>query len=215
MKLDDLLSSQDGSPGVPSDRLRATLLAELAVTPMRSWRADVVRLVGACWLLIAAVAGVLIAMGWVTVAFLAERASTIVGLLGLAAAFAFVAIAPRQGRRVSIALGVAAVAMVGLVLARQTGQVSAAPAWVCSVSQLLIAAAPMIFGLSLLRQSAVTPGRAAVLGVAVGTTGAILGELVCEQGFAHVALWHVGAWALLAGAAAVASRRLVPRSFAP
>ncbi len=215
MKLDALLVGQNTSASKPSEAMRAAVLAELDVAKVCSWRADVVRVVASSWLLVLGVAGVLLAGGAISVSHLAGRAPNILGLMGLAAAFSFVAIAPRQRGRVSLALGVGAVAMIGLVFARQTGQVSALPQWVCSLSHLAVAAGPLAFGMSLLRHSAVSAPRAALLGLAVGTTGAILGELACDQGWSHVAIFHVGAWVVIAVVAAVVSRRIVPRSFAP
>lgn len=215
MKLDELLSAPDPSVGQASDRLRAAVFAELEVPAARSWRGDVLWVIGVCGLVAAAVGVALIAGGAATVTHLADRAAAIAGLLAIGAGCAFTALAPRRRSRLGVGFALAAIGMVGLVLARQTSSVSSAPAWVCTLTHFTVAVAPLLFGLSLLRKSAVDPIRAGLLGLAIGTTGAIVGELACEQSWAHVAIWHLGAWALVGAVAALAARRIVPRSFAP
>ncbi|NOK14161.1 DUF1109 domain-containing protein, partial [Corallococcus exercitus] len=51
--------------------------------------------------------------------------------------------------------------------------------------------------------------------LAVGTVGAFVGELACEQGPGHVATYHLGAWALLTLMTWALSKRLKPRTYAP
>ena len=45
--------------------------------------------------------------------------------------------------------------------------------------------------------------------------GALLGELACGRGSAHVLLFHLPAWWLVAGAVVALARLQRPTSFAP
>lgn len=217
-KLDDLLSSASRPSGVPDqahESMRAALFAELEVPPARGWRGDVVMVVGVCWLAIVLAAVVLLAVGQVQPSLLLSRALPLSGLLVVGAFCAFAALAPRRPGQLLAGFAVAAVGLVGLVWVRGEGHASTMAPWVCTVSHLGLGAGPMILALAVLKKSAIHPARAALLGLGVGATGAMLGELACEQSWAHVAVWHLGAWAGLAAIASVVSRRLVPRSFAP
>lgn len=215
MKLDELLSAPDPSAEQASDRMRAALLAELDLPPARTWRGDVLAVFGGCTLVFFAAAAALVVSGSVKPDQLIARAVPIGALLALGAVCTFAALAPRRRGALAGGFALALVGMVGLVLARHTSTPGTAPAWVCTLSHLAVAAAPLVFGLWLLRKSAIDPLRAGLLGLAVGTTGAMLGELACEQGASHVAVWHLGPWLLLGLIAAIASSRIIPRSFAP
>jgi hypothetical protein len=215
MKLDELLSVADPSVGQASARLRAAVFAELEVPPARSWRGDVLWVVAACGLVASATAIALVAGGVASITHLTDRAAAIAGLLAIGAGCAFTSLAPRRRGRLLIGFALAASGMIGLVLSRQTASVNSLPAWVCTFTHFTVGLAPLGFGLSLLRKSAIDPIRAGLLGLAIGSTGAIVGELACEQSWTHVAIWHLGAWALLGAVATLVSRRLVPRSFAP
>lgn len=215
MKLDDLLSAPDPSAAPPLDRVRAAVFAELEVVPARSWRGDVLWVIGACWLLVLAVGAVMLAGGALDPSHLAERAIPIGALLSIGGACAYTALAPRRRGQLMIGFAIGLVGLVGVVLARQTHGIGTAPQWVCSASHLAVGIAPLTLALALLRKSAIDPLRAGLLGLAVGTTGAVVGELACEQSWAHVAVFHLGAWILLGVISGIVSRRLVPRSFAP
>lgn len=216
-KLDDLLNSAsnptEGKEGLA--QLRAAVFAELEVPPARSWRGDVVMVISVCWLAFVLSAVVLLAVGQLAPSLLMSRALSLSGLLFVGAFCAFAALAPRRPGQLLAGFAVAAVGLVGLVLVRGEGHVSALAPWVCTVSHLGLSAGPMILALAVLKKSAIDPARAALLGLGVGATGAMLGELACEQSWAHVAVWHLGAWAGLAAIASVVSRRLVPGSYAP
>lgn len=215
-KLDDLLSAPDPAADAPTDKLRAAVFAELdAAAPKRTWRADVVLLVGLCWGLVMAAGVVLFVAGEIHLDHVVQRVVPLASLFLVGAYCAFAALAPRRRTRLVAGFLVAAVGLVGLVLVRGAGVVSTAAPWVCTLSHLSVGAAPLVLALTLLRKSAMGPVRAALAGIAVGTTGAMLGELACEQGWAHVAVWHLGAWVGLVLVAMAVSSRLVPRSFAP
>jgi hypothetical protein len=124
-------------------------------------------------------------------------------------------LAPRRRGQVLAGFVVAGAGLIGLVAMRGAGTPSSAAPWVCTLSHLSIGAAPLLLALALLRKSAIGPARAALAGLAVGTTGAMIGEIGCEQGWMHVLVWHLSAWVALAIVAGLVSRRLMPRSFAP
>ena len=216
-KLDDLLSSAASQPAPDEgmNQLRAAVFAELEVPPARSWRGDVLMVIGVCWLLLLATAGVMFAAGQLEPALLLQRTLPLTALLVIGAVCAFASLAPRRPGQLLGGFVVAVVGLVGLVMVRGEGHVSAAAPWVCTVSHLALGVGPLVLALALLRKSALSPARAALTGLGVGTTGAMLGELACGQSWAHVAVWHLSAWVGLAMVAMVASRRLVPRSFAP
>lgn len=216
-KLDELLSaSKTNSANEPGlEKLRAAVFAELDVPPKRSWRADVLLITGVCWLAFLAAAAVLFLAGQLTAAHLISRLVPLSLLAGVVAVSSFAALAPRRPGQLIIGYVIAAIGLVGLVLLRGEGHPSETPAWVCTVSHAALGAGPLGLMLAMLRKSALGAARTALAGLAVGATGAMLGELSCEQGFAHVAVWHLGAWIGLAVIALLIGRRLVPRSFAP
>ncbi len=214
-KLDDLLSSAAEPSGSPDGRLRAAVFAELELPPARSWRADVLMVIGVCWLSFVLAAVVMLAAGQLQPALLTSRALPLTGLLFAGAFCAFAALAPRRPGQLLAGFGVAGAGLLGLVLVRGGGHISETAPWVCTLSHLGLGAGPMVLALTVLKKSAIHPARAALLGLGVGATGAMLGELACEQSWAHVAVWHLAAWGGLAAIASVVSRRLVPRSFAP
>jgi hypothetical protein len=136
-------------------------------------------------------------------------------LAGVVALGSFAALAPRRLGQLIAGYVIAVIGLVGLVLLRGEGHPSTTPEWVCTVSHLALGAGPLVLMLAMLRKSALGAARTALAGLAVGATGAMLGELACEQSFAHVAVWHLAAWIGLGVIALLVARRLVPRSFAP
>ena len=204
----------------PLAKARAAALAELrAAPPAVSWRRLAARLVAAevAFSLVAIAAT--LAGGLARPADVVGHLLTVAPLLAVCAAGAVAAIAPRLGRpgvawRVAV-LAAAPAVMALLVFARGPGVPSATPGWVCSVSHLGVGLAPLVFVLVALRQSAPSWTRAGAAGLGAGTTGALLGELVCRRGAQHVLVYHLGAWVLLALACVALSRWLKPRTFAP
>ena len=198
-KLDDLLAAAQNDPDPASGLgIRAKVFAELDAPPARGWRGDLLLLVGLCAALIAVAGGVMFALGALDPALLAARGGNLVALFLVGACCSFAAIAPRRRGRVLAGFAAATAGIVGLVAIRGTGVVSATAPWVCTLSHLSIGAAPLVVALLLLRNAAISGPRAALAGLAVGTTGAMLGELACEQSWMHVAVWHLGAWLGLA-----------------
>jgi len=129
---------------------------------------------------------------------------------------AWAALSPRGRvpRRWGVGLAMACAAT--LVFARGTPNTTPTlPAWVCTASHLALGIVPLVVALVALRGAVFQPLRALCAGLSVGTTGAFIGELACEQDWRHVASYHLFAWALLALVALVLSRSLKPRSYAP
>lgn len=215
-KLDDLLQQAANDPDPAAGLgLSAKLLAELDAKPARGWKGDLLLVVGLCAALISVAGAVMFFAGALDPALLVARAGNLVALFLVGAFCAFAAVSPRKRGRVLAGFGAAAFGVAGLVLVRGAGVVSTAAPWVCTLSHLSIGAGPLVAALLVLRKSALSSSRAALAGLAVGSTGAMLGELACEQSWAHVAVWHLGAWLGLAVLSVVVARRLVPRSFAP
>jgi Negative regulator of sigma F len=195
---------------------RAAMQAELS-RPRTSWKTQALRLVGATLGL-----GVLIGVGalgsgaaepstlvarWVSLAMLA-----MVGPL-----LAFSAARPgsrwlRRGAWVGAIFGA-----VTLVVTRpaEVLSMSTSPEWVCTLSHLGVALPAIGVALMLLRGMAFNAGRAVAAGLAVGTTGALLGELMCGRNAAHIAVFHLASWALAAVAVVALSFASKRSSFAP
>ena len=85
----------------------------------------------------------------------------------------------------------------------------------CASCCLGLALPAAVVALWMLRGMAFNLSRAIAAGLAVGTTGALLGELMCGRDAAHIAVFHLSSWTLAAIAVAALSTRLTRRSFAP
>ncbi|XXF79259.1 DUF1109 domain-containing protein [Myxococcaceae bacterium GXIMD 01537] len=214
----DTLLTQEHRPA-PEALARALGAAreELALAPpMRRWRAQAAWTFAASAGLSVAVAGVLLALGQVSGAALLGRAPMLALLLTTSAVGAWGALSPR-GRRLRLAgLALSLVSAAALVVTRASPHAAPTlPGWVCTASHVGVGLVPLVVALLGLREAAFSFPRALVAGLSVGTTGAFVGELACEQGWRHVAGYHLAAWALVTLAALVVSRSLKPRSFAP
>jgi hypothetical protein len=197
-------------------RARAAALDELRAAPVPTpWRAQARRLAGAFVATgVAAAAAALVAAiaDW---GGIAARAWLLAQLLALAAVAGFAALAPRlHGARTAV-LVAAPLLMAELVLARGAGLPSQTPEWVCSVSHVALGLLPLGAALWALRQCAWRWPRALAAGAGAGTAGALLGELACRRGGAHVLVHHVGAWLAIVAICVLVSRRARPRTFAP
>lgn len=203
-------------PRARLEEMRAALLAE-AARPRRTWRR------GAAWLLVAStglavlVAGVAAALGEYGASVVAGRWLTLLlvgvtGPLAVAAAVRPGGAAWRVAAAVAAALGAAA-----LVATRPVEALAphASPEWVCTASHLAVAVPAVVVAGLVLRGFARSLSRAVVAGVGVGTTGALLGELLCGGAAAHIALFHLGAWLVATVVVTLVSLSLSRRSFAP
>jgi hypothetical protein len=217
LDLDGLLSQEPPRDGAAAERVLAAARGELALRrPVRRWRTQAAWLMTASGGLALTVAGVMLAAGAVAGSTLLGRAHLLALLLGTCAVCAWGALSPRGHwqRRAGVAL--AMVSAAALVLARGTPHTASTfPEWVCTASHVAVGTVPLVVALLALRSAVFQPLRALVAGLAVGTTGAFLGELACGQGWRHVAGYHLLAWGLVTVAALVISRSLKPRSYAP
>lgn len=212
-KLDDLLM-QTAQSTSPLDRAREALTAELRKPAAPSWKASLAMPVAAAWVIMVGASAALIALGDAT-PLLASRLPLIVSLALLTGLSGWLAVAPlgRAAPVVGAVLGLAAAA--GLVLVRGAGLPSQTPEWVCGVSHLGAGVIPLGFMIAALRRASPNPWRALAGGFAVGTTGAVIGELACSRGWDHVLKYHLGAWLMIAVVCLVLSRRIRPLSYAP
>jgi hypothetical protein len=215
--LDTLLSQAPPTNAAALQRALAGARQELALKrPVRRWRAQ------AAWVFATPMA---LVIGITAVVLLAGQAS-LPGVLGKWPLFALLwftagicawgALSPRGRRARLVGIVLSTVSAAVLVLSRATPSApSTLSGWVCTASHAGVALLPMAVALLTLRSAAFHPLRALSAGLAVGTAGALVGELVCAQDWRHVAGYHLSAWALVAGGALVLSRYLKPRSFAP
>lgn len=213
----DFLGKYSPEPADPEalNKIRASVSNELGL-PARSWKGQALMLFGASFGVFAIVAVVVLAIGQARAELLPTRLVTLFPLMATSALCAFAALAPRR-RSIRIAAIFSALSSGVLLVVARSGvdRISATPEWVCTALHVAAAVVPVIAAVLLLRSTAPSPLRAAVAGLSMGTTGAMLGELVCEQGLRHVALFHLGAWAIVVALCLVVSRLVPPRSYAP
>jgi hypothetical protein len=213
--IDQPLTPQPARPEALS-AVRAAMLAEAARPRGRGWKASAGFVAGATLGSFALIALGGLVSGAVTLDLLLRHAVAMAPVLAVCAAACVTAFVPRGGLARLTTLGLGLTAAVLLVLLRAPNALpSSSPAWVCTVSHVGVAVLPGIIALVTLRRSAFNLLRATIAGLAVGASGALLGELVCEQGPLHVLLFHLPAWTFSALAVAFISSRLTPRSFAP
>jgi hypothetical protein len=196
-------------------RIRARLHAELAAQPPRGYRFHLAWCLAATTgLSLVGAAAMALTGGWAAPG-LAVHLPSLALLLALQGLGLFVALAPRTARlRIAGVLAALTSMAVVAALSRHVSD-GVAPPWVCTLSHLAFDAVPLAVLVWHLRFAAPSAGRALVGGLAAGTGGAFLGELACGRGVAHVAAYHLPAWALVAVAAVALSRVVRPRSFAP
>jgi hypothetical protein len=215
--VDSLLLSEPPSNATALERALAAARQELALKrPVRRWRTQAVWVFSSTVAMVGLVAAVLLFQQQVTAETLLHRAP-LFGLLWLTAAVcAWSALSPR-GRWLRLVGSLMAMASAAtLVFVRGASSVPPAlPGWVCTASHIAVAIGPLIVSVIALRAAVFRPMRALVAGLAVGTSGALVGELACAQDWRHVAGYHLTAWAVVALVEVVVSRFLKPRSFAP
>lgn len=215
--LDNLLTQAYPADAASLGKTLEAARQELARSrTVRRWRTQ------ALWVFISTVAlavlnaAALLVMKQMTVGTLLSKAPLFVLLWITGAVCAWGSLSPRGQRLRTAGVGLSVVSAVALVLMRGEPLVeSTLPGWVCTASHVAVGLGPLIVAALALRSAAFRPMRALVAGLAVGTTGALVGELACTQGRMHVLGYHLTAWAVIAAVEWVVSRALKTRSFAP
>ncbi|ABF88965.1 carotenogenesis protein CarR [Myxococcus xanthus DK 1622] len=217
MDLDSLLTQTPAKDNAALERVLAAARGELALRrPVRRWRTQAVGLMAASAGLGLLAAVVLLAVGAVTGPLLLARAPLLAMLVGTSAVCAWGALSPKGRWMRRLGVGLAVVSAAALVLARGAPHSPPSfPGWVCTVSHLAIGVVPLVVALFALRGAFFQPLRAVVAGLSVGSTGALLGELACEQDWRHVLSHHLLAWVVITVVLVVISKSLKPRSYAP
>lgn len=208
-------------PALPLDaqaraRVRAALLRETALPPPPGWRRSAVALAGTVLglLLLLTVGGLL--TGFIDPEVLHAHLVAIGPALAVAQLAAVAALMPGGAalRRASLALGASAAVL--LVASRvEALRPATTPGWVCTASHVASAILPGLVALAALRRLAFDPVRSVAAGLSVGAVGALVGELVCQQGPLHVLVFHLPAWAFSILAVTFISIRLQRSSHAP
>jgi hypothetical protein len=215
--IDSLLLREPASDGTALERALAAARQELALKrPVRRWRTQAVWVFSSSVAVVGLVAAVLLAQKQMTWEVLLPRAPLFVLLWATAAVCAFSALSPR-GRWLRLVGGLMAVASAAtLVFTRGSSSAPpTVPEWVCTASHIAVGLGPLIVSVIALRAAVFRPARALIAGLAVGTSGALVGELACSQDWRHVAGYHLTAWAVIAVVEVAVLRFLKPRSFAP
>ncbi|WP_224247372.1 DUF1109 domain-containing protein [Hyalangium gracile] len=215
--LDSLLTQPYPADAASLGRTLEAARAELARNrTVRRWRTQAVWVFTSTVAMVALVASVLLALRQMTLDALLSRAP-LFGLLWFTGAVcAWGALSPRGKWLRPAGIVLAMLSAAALVFARGEPHVEPTlPGWVCTVSHLGVGLGPLVVSLLALRSAAFRPVRAMVAGLSVGTTGALVGELACSQGWLHVAGYHLSAWALIAMVEVVVSRSLKSSSYAP
>jgi len=215
--LDTLLTQAYPADAASLGKTLEAARRELALNrAVRRWRTQAVWVFISTVAMVVLVASVLLVLKQMSFAALLSKAPLFVLLWSTGAVCAWGALSPRGHRLRTVGIVLAGGSAAALVLARGESQVEATlPAWVCAASHVAVGLGPLIVSLLALRSAAFRPARALVAGLSVGTTGALVGELACAQGWMHIAGYHLTAWALIAGVEVVVSRSLKSRSFAP
>jgi hypothetical protein len=202
--------------GSARQRARAAALAELRRQPLAvSWRRDAARTL----LAVLGTTALIVGIGtWVSIVEpgrLGERLLQLALLVALQSLGIFAAIAPGRGALRWTGAIVAVAAIAAILIGRGAGAPSAMPAIVCSGSHLAIDLIPLGLVLHSLRRFSWSFGRAMLAGAAVAATGAVAGELICERGWKHVLVHHVGAGVVVVAACVLISRAIRPQTFSP
>ena len=215
-RLDRELEHHAPLPPASRARLLEALRKELPAAPRaHQWRVEIVRVVMAVLVVTAGLAAALVVSGNASLAVLGDRAAVFVGCSALCAFAAYSAIAPRKRRSQLVSSLAFLVAAAALVLVRRQTTVGSSPEWLCTATHVAASAVPLTFGLLALRRGGARAFAGLALGVAAGTTGAMVGEVACGRDATHVLLFHVSAWAAVVLGGAVLSRLVPVRSHAP
>ncbi|MBL8953943.1 MAG: DUF1109 domain-containing protein [Myxococcaceae bacterium] len=198
------------------DRVRAAARHEIRTgKPIARWHTQLVTLLGATLGVVLIAAAGLLLTGQATPAGVLAHLPQLGSLLGAAVVCAVAALWPRVRGAGFMAVTALLAAACIVALRAEPAIASESAGWTCLVSHLGAGSIPVAVALWLLRSFAPSTGRALVAGAAAGTTGAMLGEMGCQQGAMHIAIWHLGAWVIIATVVVLVASRLKRRSYAP
>ncbi len=216
-RLDAILQQPLPAEEAALSRLHQRLRLEPELRARPSWKRDALLLWGASMATMVLIAAIMFLTSNTSAEMLLARSSTVVVLMAAAALCCWSALAPRRtwSRVAGVAGGLLAAGW--MVLSRSHGLTYAPtmPEWFCSVSHFATALPPLLVALFVLRRVQTQLIRPLVAGIAVGTTGAMLGEIGCARGFFHVFLFHLSVWAVVAVVTLLISSRLKKQSYAP
>jgi hypothetical protein len=216
-KLDALLRQPLPRDDASLKRLHEMLRRQPEVKSARSWKADALKMWSVTLGTFFVIGAIMVATSNSTLAVIAERSRTIIPLMVAGGLACWSALAPRR-RWSRIAAVAVAAAVAGWVVYSRSIEHSHAPTlpeWFCSVSHFGSALPPLVAALWWLRRMQPVFIRPLVAGISVGTTGAMLGEVGCAQGFFHVLLFHVSIWAVVAAVTLLISSRIKATSHVP
>lgn len=195
---------------------RAAMLAETS-RPRTTWTTLALRTLTASLGLAGLIMSVMLISGAESPATLISRWLSVVVLVALAPLAILSGARPGALalRRATFVAGLAAAVTLVLTRPDVATSVSTAPEWSCTAYHVLAALPAMAAAYFLMQSMAFSWSRATAVGLGVGTTGALLGELMCGRPAAHVAVFHLAAWALVTLGVVTLARLARRRSFAP
>lgn len=195
--------------------VRAAMLVE-AKRPQTSWKTRALQLIGASLGLSAVIGLGAVISGNAALTTIALRWVTLLGLAAVGPLLVWASVVPGRtaSRWVAMAASVAVAVVMVVLRPAATLNASSAPEWLCTALHLAVAGPAIFTALTLLRSMAPSTPRSIAAGLAAGTTGALLGEMMCERDAAHVASFHLAAWTLAALLVVVLGARVKRRSWA-
>lgn len=195
--------------------VRAAMLQE-AKRPQTSWKTRALQLVGASLGLSAVIGIGAVLSGNAALATLTLRWVTLLGLGAVGPLLVWAAVVPGRASVRWFAMAASVIVATVMVLTRPAAALNASssPEWLCTALHLIVAGPAIFTALMMLRSMAPSTPRAIAAGLAAGTTGALLGEMLCERDASHVATFHLAAWTIAAVVVVVLGSRIKRRSWA-
>ena len=195
--------------------VRAAMLQE-AKRPQTSWKTRALQLLGASLGLSLVIGIGAVLSGNAALTTLALRWVTLLGLAVVGPLLVWTAVVPgRTPLRWVAMAGAVAVAAVMVVMRPEAAlNASSSPEWLCTALHLAVAGPAIFTAVTMLRSMAPSTPRSIAAGLAAGTTGALLGEMLCERDAAHVATFHLAAWTIAAMLVVIIGSRVKRSSWA-
>ncbi|MGV3621007.1 MAG: NrsF family protein [Archangium sp.] len=213
------MSASIPPPNPPSAAVLASVRAAMLQEVKRSqtsWKTRALQVIGASLGLSLVIGLGAVVSGNAAIATVALRWVTLLGLGLVGPMLVWTAVAPGRSPLRWVAVGAAVVVATVMVLTRPAAALNAssAPEWLCTALHLVVAGPAIFAAVMALRSMAPSIPRAIAAGLAAGTTGALLGEMLCERDAAHVAIFHLAAWTIAATLVVVIGSRVKRSSWA-